>query len=57
MKTKLLLFFFVFFFVWISTSQAVLFDRRPVESFGLSLFTFPVVGNIPGVQSFYGLGV
>ena len=56
MKIKLT-FFFLFFFVWVSTSQALFFERRPVESFALNLFTFPIVGNIPGVQSFYGLGV
>ena len=56
MKRKLLL-FFIFLLIGISTSQAILFERRPVESYGLNLFTFPIVGNIPGVQSFYGLGV
>ncbi len=56
MKAKLLL-FSVLFFVWISTSQAIIFDRRPVKPLELSFFTFPIVGNIPGVQSFYGLGV
>lgn len=54
MKVKLLL-FFVFFFVWISTSQAILFDRRPAKSSSLSYFIFPIAGSVPGVQTFYGI--
>ena len=56
---KISKFFLVcFFFLFFSQSiYALFFDRRTNSSTpSLSYFFFPLVGNIPGVQSFYGIG-
>ena len=49
-------FFFSVFLFFSNTIYALYFDRREVTPPSLTYFIFPVVGNIPGVQSFYGFG-
>ena len=44
------------FFCWSSTVSAIFFERRKTFESELSWFVYPVVGSIPGVQDFYGLG-
>ena len=48
-------FIIVIFFLWLGTLQAIIFDRREALPSSLSYFVLPIAGNIPGVQSFYGL--
>ena len=43
-------------FTWISSAHALLFERRKTFDSEISWFVYPVVGTIPGVQDFYGLG-
>ena len=50
------LFVLLFLFCWSSTVSAILFERRKTFESELSWFVYPVVGSIPGVQEFYGLG-
>ena len=50
------LFVLLFFFTWSSSTQALLFERRKTFDSEIAWFIFPVVGSIPGVQDFYGLG-
>jgi hypothetical protein len=50
------LFVLLFLFCWSSTVSAILFERRKTFESELSWFVYPVVGSIPGVQDFYGLG-
>ncbi|MBC8220514.1 MAG: BamA/TamA family outer membrane protein [Proteobacteria bacterium] len=50
------LFALLFLFCWSSTASAILFERRKTFESELSWFVYPVVGSIPGVQDFYGLG-
>ena len=46
----------LFLFLWSSTTYAILFERRKTFESEISWFVYPVVGSIPGVQDFYGLG-
>ena len=39
------------------TSSALIFDRRYDGDKNLSYFGYPIAGNIPNVQEFYGAGV
>lgn len=41
--------------LWLQDSKAILFDRRPVTLPSLTYYVVPIAGNIPGVQSFYGI--
>ena len=50
------LFVLLFFFTWSSSTQALLFERRKTFDSEIAWFIYPVVGSIPGVQDFYGLG-
>ena len=50
------LFVLLFFFTWSSSAQALLFERRKTFDSEIAWFIYPVVGSIPGVQDFYGLG-
>ena len=50
------LFVVLFFFTWSSSTQALLFERRKTFDSEIAWFIYPVVGSIPGVQDFYGLG-
>ena len=50
------LFVLLFFFAWSSSTQALLFERRKTFDSEIAWFIYPVVGSIPGVQDFYGLG-
>ena len=50
------LFVLLFIFCWSTTTSAILFERRKTFESELSWFVYPVVGSIPGVQDFYGLG-
>ena len=57
--TKLSRMFFVFLFAYLSihtSVHALLFERRKKPESEISWFVYPVVGSIPGVQDFYGLG-
>jgi len=44
------------FFTWTTSAHALLFERRKTFDSEISWFVYPVVGSIPGVQDFYGLG-
>ncbi len=44
------------YFSWFSTVHGLLFERRKTPDPEISWFVYPVVGSIPGVQDFYGLG-
>ena len=44
------------FFTWATSAHALLFERRKTFDSEISWFVYPVVGSIPGVQDFYGLG-
>jgi len=45
------------FFLTLSSSvNAILFERRKTFDSEISWFVYPVVGSIPGVQDFYGIG-
>ena len=51
--------FFVFLLAYLSihtSVHALLFERRKTPESEISWFVYPVVGSIPGVQDFYGLG-
>jgi len=50
------LFVLLFLFIWSSSTQALLFERRKTFDSEIAWFIYPVVGSIPGVQDFYGLG-
>ena len=50
------LFILLFYFAWSSSVQALLFERRKTFDSEIAWFIYPVVGSIPGVQDFYGLG-
>ena len=50
------IFVLLFLFYWSSTASAILFERRKTFESEISWFVYPVVGSIPGVQDFYGLG-
>ena len=50
------LFVLLFFFTCSSSTQALLFERRKTFDSEIAWFIYPVVGSIPGVQDFYGLG-
>ncbi len=50
------IFVLLFLFCWSSTASAILFERRKTFESEISWFVYPVVGSIPGVQDFYGLG-
>jgi hypothetical protein len=50
------IFVLLFLFCWTSTASAILFERRKTFESEISWFVYPVVGSIPGVQDFYGLG-
>ena len=39
-----------------SSVNAILFERRKTFDSEISWFVYPVVGSIPGVQDFYGIG-
>ena len=41
---------------WISSAHALIFERRKTYDSEISWFVYPVIGSIPGVQDFYGLG-
>ena len=38
------------------TAKSLVFERRQTSKPQLSYFLYPIVGNIPGIQSFYGIG-
>lgn len=42
---------------WVSTTYAIIFDRRDRPPAEFSYFLYPIAGSIPGVQDFYGLGL
>lgn len=45
------------FFLTLSSSvNAILFERRKTFDSEISWFVYPIVGSIPGVQDFYGIG-
>ena len=46
----------LFVVCWTSSASALLFERRKTFDSEISWFVYPVVGTIPGVQDFYGLG-
>jgi len=50
------IFVLLFLFCWSSTASAILFERRKTFESEISWFIYPVIGSIPGVQDFYGLG-
>ena len=50
------LFILLFYFACSTSAQALLFDRRTTIDSEIAWFIYPVVGSIPGVQDFYGLG-
>ena len=50
------LFVLLCYFAWSSSAQALLFERRKTFDSEIAWFIYPVVGSIPGVQDFYGLG-
>ena len=50
------LFVLLFFLTCSSSAQALLFERRKTFDSEIAWFVFPVIGSIPGVQDFYGLG-
>ena len=50
------LFVLLCYFACSSSAQALLFERRKTFDSEITWFIFPVVGSIPGVQDFYGLG-
>ena len=50
------IFVLLFLFCWCYTASAILFERRKTFESEISWFVYPVVGSIPGVQDFYGLG-
>ena len=50
------LFVLLCYFACSSSAQALLFERRKTFDSEIAWFIFPVVGSIPGVQDFYGLG-
>ena len=57
--TKLSRMFLVFLLAYLSihtSVHALLFERRKTPEPEISWFVYPVVGSIPGVQDFYGLG-
>jgi hypothetical protein len=56
MKKHLLLITLFVIFCALDAS-AILFDRRPTRPPETSIYTYPIIGQIPGVQKFYGLGV
>ena len=43
-------------FSWTTSAHALLFERRKTYDSEISWFVYPVIGSIPGVQDFYGLG-
>ena len=43
-------------FSWTTSAHALLFERRKTYDSEISWFVCPVIGSIPGVQDFYGLG-
>ena len=56
---KLSRMFLVFLLAYLSihtSVHALLFERRKTPEPEISWFVYPVVGSIPGVQDFYGLG-
>ncbi len=50
------IFVLLFLFCLSSTASAILFERRKTFESEISWFIYPVIGSIPGVQDFYGLG-
>jgi hypothetical protein len=50
------IFLLLFLFCWSSTVSAILFERRKTFESEISWFVYPIIGSIPGVQDFYGLG-
>ena len=50
------IFVLLFLFCWSATASAILFERRKTFESEISWFVYPVIGSIPGVQDFYGLG-
>ncbi len=46
----------ILLFTWISSAHALIFERRKTYDSEISWFVYPVIGSIPGVQDFYGLG-
>jgi len=46
----------IFFLTLSSSVNAILFERRKTFDSEISWFVYPVVGSIPGVQDFYGIG-
>ena len=46
----------ILLFNWISSVHALIFERRKTYDSEISWFVYPVIGSIPGVQDFYGLG-
>ena len=45
------------FFLQIQVVQALIFERRQMDDPEFSWFIYPVAGEIPGVQKFFGFGV
>ena len=46
----------IIFFTWEYSAHALFFERRKTIGSEISWFVYPVIGSIPGVQDFYGLG-
>ena len=54
--SRIFLVFLLTFLSFISSVHALLFERRMTPETEISWFVYPIVGSIPGVQDFYGLG-
>ena len=54
--SRLLLVFLLAYLSFLPSVHALLFERRKTPEPEISWFLYPVVGSIPGVQDFYGLG-
>ena len=46
----------ILLFTWMYSANALFFERRKTYDSEISWFVYPVIGSIPGVQDFYGLG-
>ena len=54
--SRLFLVFLLAYLSFLPSVHALLFERRKIPEPEISWFVYPVVGSIPGVQDFYGLG-
>ena len=54
--SRLFLVFLLAYLSFLPPVHALLFERRKTPEPEISWFVYPVVGSIPGVQDFYGLG-